>query len=120
MTRPVHGECGGYMVLGAGLVDAHGVGHAMVGLLGHATSFAERRLTLGYRSGRLLADCAVGAAGHMIRGHEFRYSVLLEAGDDDPVVELFDAQHRPLGKAGGRRGKVSGTYFHAIADEALS
>ena len=120
LTRPVHGECGGYMVLGAGLVDADGVRHAMVGLLGHATSFAERRLTLGYRTGRLLADCAVGVAGHTIRGHEFRYSVLLEAGNDDPVVELFDAQHRPLGKAGGRRGKVSGTYFHAIADEALS
>ena len=31
-TRPVHGECGGYMVLGAGLVDAGGVRHAMTGL----------------------------------------------------------------------------------------
>ena len=27
-TRPVHGECGGYMVLGAGLVDADGTRHA--------------------------------------------------------------------------------------------
>src|SRR5262244_4567411 len=40
-TRPVHGECGGYMVLGEGLVDADGAHHAMAGLLGHATSFAQ-------------------------------------------------------------------------------
>ncbi len=55
-TRPVHGECGGYMVLGEGLEDAEGVRHAMAGLLGHATSFAKRRLTLGYREARLTAD----------------------------------------------------------------
>ena len=49
-SRPVHGECGGYMVLGQGLVDADGARHAMTGLLTHATSFAERRLHLGYRA----------------------------------------------------------------------
>jgi cobyrinic acid a,c-diamide synthase len=27
-TRPVHGECGGYMTLGAGLIDAVGTRHA--------------------------------------------------------------------------------------------
>ncbi len=40
-TRKVHGECGGYMVLGESLEDADGVSHAMTGLLGHATSFAQ-------------------------------------------------------------------------------
>ena len=40
-TRPVHGECGGYMVLGESLEDAAGRRHAMTGLLGHATSFAR-------------------------------------------------------------------------------
>ena len=52
----VHGECGGYMVLGEGLEDAQGARHAMAGLLGHATSFAKRKLHLGYRQARLLAD----------------------------------------------------------------
>ncbi|MCV4726121.1 cobyrinic acid a,c-diamide synthase, partial [Escherichia coli] len=33
----VHGECGGYMVLGAGLEDAEGRRHAMLGLLGLET-----------------------------------------------------------------------------------
>ncbi|MFY1004878.1 hypothetical protein ACNF5F_25965, partial [Escherichia coli] len=48
-TRPVHGECGGYMALGAGLVDADGKRHQMLGLLGLETSYAKRRMHLGYR-----------------------------------------------------------------------
>ena len=51
----VYGECGGYMVLGDSLVDADGVSHAMAGLLPVATTFAERRLTLGYRTAHALA-----------------------------------------------------------------
>ena len=79
-TRPVHGECGGYMVLGEGLVDADGARHAMTGLLTHATSFAERRLHLGYRAAILLQDCPLGAAGTRLRGHEFHYATLIEPG----------------------------------------
>jgi cobyrinic acid a,c-diamide synthase len=113
--HPVHGECGGYMVLGQALEDASGKRHAMLGLLGHTTSFAQRKLHLGYRTARLLIDSPVGAAGNLIRGHEFHYARLIEPGDDPPLVELADAQDAPLGKAGGRRGHVTGTFFHTIA-----
>ena len=37
-TRPVHGECGGYMVLGKTLEDADGKVHEMAGLMRHRTS----------------------------------------------------------------------------------
>lgn len=114
-TRPVHGECGGYMVLGEGLVDADGVHHAMTGLLGHATSFAQRRLHLGYRAARLLADCPIGAAGATVRGHEFHHASLIAPGRDAPLAEITDAQGRPVDVAGSRRAHVSGTFFHAIA-----
>jgi cobyrinic acid a,c-diamide synthase len=114
-TRPVHGECGGYMVLGEGLEDAEGVAHAMTGLLGHSTSFLKRRLHLGYRKARLLAASAIGAAGTLIRGHEFHYASLTSAGSDQPLVELSDAQGDPVAGQGGRRGNVTGTFFHAIA-----
>jgi cobyrinic acid a,c-diamide synthase len=114
-TRPVHGECGGYMVLGRGLEDAAGVRHAMSGLLGHATSFAKRALHLGYREARLLADAPLGKTGTRVRGHEFHYARLIEQGNDAPLVELADAQSSALGQAGGRRGNVSGAFFHAIA-----
>ena len=114
-TRPVHGECGGYMVLGESLEDATGKPHAMTGLLGHATSFAKRKLHLGYRSARLLADTVLGSKGATVRGHEFHYASLTAAGDDESFAELADGEGRALGHAGGRRGRVSGTFFHAIA-----
>jgi cobyrinic acid a,c-diamide synthase len=117
-TRPVHGECGGYMVLGEGLVAADGARHAMTGLLGHATSFAQRRLHLGYRAARLLAACPVGAAGTRVRGHEFHHASLIERGADAPLAELRDAQGQPVAESGSRRGNVSGTFFHVIARES--
>jgi cobyrinic acid a,c-diamide synthase len=117
-TRPVHGECGGYMVLGEALVDADGTRHAMTGLLGHATSFAARKLHLGYREARLIAASPLGPAGGGIRGHEFHYASLAMPGQDEPLVDLIDGQGRALGKAGGRRGHVTGAFFHAIAGVA--
>ena len=114
-TRPVHGECGGYMVLGEALEDADGVSHRMTGLLGHATSFAERKLHLGYREARLLAGGPLGPEGARLRGHEFHYASLTATGNDTPFAELADGQGQSLGMTGGRRGHVTGTFFHAIA-----
>lgn len=116
-TRPVHGECGGYMVLGEGLEDASGTRHAMAGLLSHATSFAKRRLHLGYRQARLLADHPLGAKGDIVRGHEFHHASIVDKGTDEPFVEVTDAQGRAVVETGSRRGLVSGTFFHAIARE---
>lgn len=114
-TRPVHGECGGYMVLGDYIEDADGQRHAMAGLLGHATSFFKRKLHLGYRSARLTGDGPLGPAGTVVRGHEFHYASLIAAGNDAPFVDLCDGNGFALGPGGGRRGHVSGTFFHAIA-----
>jgi cobyrinic acid a,c-diamide synthase len=119
-THPVHGECGGYMVLGEGLEDASGVRHEMAGMLGHSTSFARRKMNLGYRRACLLAQTPIGATGAMLRGHEFHYSSLIDPGRDQPLVALSDAHGRDLGQAGGRRGLVTGAFFHAIAaDDGL-
>jgi len=114
-TRPVHGECGGYMVLGDSLEDQAGKHHPMAGLLDHTTSFAKRKLHLGYRTARLLSDGVLGAKGAIVRGHEFHYASLTSAGGDECLAELRDGEGRALGNAGGRRGHVSGTFFHAIA-----
>ena len=114
-TRPVHGECGGFMVLGAALEDAAGAMHPMLGLLGHTTSFARRKLHLGYREARLLVDGPIGREGSVIRGHEFHYAVTTDPGCDSPLATLTDSAGRSLGPAGGVRGHVSGSFFHAIA-----
>jgi cobyrinic acid a,c-diamide synthase len=116
-TRPVHGECGGYMVLGRALTDAAGMSHAMVGLFDHQTSFARRELHLGYRRARLTADGPLGPAGAALRGHEFHYATVSAAGSDAPFAELADAHGTMLGPAGSRRGWVTGSFFHLIAQE---
>jgi cobyrinic acid a,c-diamide synthase len=114
-TGHVHGECGGYMVLGEALQSADGEWHSMAGLLSHATSFAKRRMNLGYRHAVMLAESPMGPVGAVFRGHEFHYASLIAPGTDAPLAELRDAAGRVLGPSGGRRGHVSGTFFHAIA-----
>lgn len=110
---PIHGECGGYMVLGQGLEDASGAHHAMVGLLRLESSFAKRRLHLGYRRAKLLADNVLGNAGTEIAGHEFHYASIQSTGDE-PLVDCRDATGAAVAEAGARRGSASGTFFHAI------
>ncbi|MCJ8518762.1 cobyrinic acid a,c-diamide synthase [Pseudorhizobium tarimense] len=113
--RPIHGECGGYMVLGETLEDAEGMTHRMTSLLSHRTSFAERKMNLGYRQATLQADSAIGTAGDIIRGHEFHYARVVAAGCDEPLAIITDGAGKPIGPSGGRRGHVSGSFFHAIA-----
>ena len=111
---PVYGECGGYMALGRGLIDAAGIRHAMAGLLPVETSFAERKLHLGYRQGRLLVDCGLGRAGAVFRGHEFHYASVVGEAGGVPLFEAEDARGVPLGSVGRRVGSVFGSFLHMI------
>ncbi|MBL4917945.1 cobyrinate a,c-diamide synthase [Tabrizicola sp. DMG-N-6] len=121
-TRPVHGECGGFMVLGQSLTDKDGITHPMAGLLGHATSYASRRMHLGYRAARLLQPMPGLAAGQVLRGHEFHYSTQgthPNGSADQPLSEIRDANDSPLPEGGGFRrmaggGSVSGNGGHPV------
>jgi cobyrinic acid a,c-diamide synthase len=117
-TRPVHGECGGYMVLGQTLTDAEGRIHAMAGLLPVATSFAKRKLSLGYRTARLLDDHPLGRAGTILRGHEFHYATGIEHSGNAPFADMTDAYGGDWRPAGSRLGNASGTFFHVIARDS--
>ncbi len=57
---------------GAVMEDADGHRHEMAGLLGLETSFAQRRLHLGYRRARLRASCSLGAVGTEVLGPQFQ------------------------------------------------
>jgi cobyrinic acid a,c-diamide synthase len=113
-TRPVHGECGGYMVLGQALTDADGITHKMAGLLGVSTSFARRKLHLGYRLAHLVDDTCLGPAGTKLRGHEFHYASIETPGEDAAFALVSDAYGADPTPTGGRRGLVSGSFFHVI------
>ncbi|MGO9483368.1 MAG: cobyrinate a,c-diamide synthase [Rhodomicrobium sp.] len=112
-TKPVHGECGGYMVLGDGLASEKGERHAMLALLRLETSFAARKLHLGYRRAELLHACILGERGGVVSGHEFHYcSVLAEEGD--PLFNATGADGMPVPAHGLRRGNVTGSFLHVI------
>ena len=111
----VYGECGGYMVLGSGLVDAEGERHVMAGLLPLETSFQSPRMTLGYRTARLSADGPLGRSGAAFRGHEFHFAHLVGTDGGGPALfDCRDARGRDLGAAGGRRANVMGSFIHLV------
>ncbi|MBU6449998.1 MAG: cobyrinate a,c-diamide synthase, partial [Rhodospirillales bacterium] len=116
-TRPVHGECGGYMVLGETLVDATGTAHQMAGMLGLVTSFKKRKMHLGYRRAALLSSIPGHGAGAILAGHEFHYASILKQ-PDPPLAEVQDAQGAIMPETGSWRGRVSGSFFHLISAKA--
>jgi cobyrinic acid a,c-diamide synthase len=116
-NRPVHGECGGYMALGAGLIDKDGARHEMAGLLGLVTSYETRKFHLGYRRAVLEAPLPGFDTGAALRGHEFHYSSIIEQ-PDAALAQVFDADGNPVPETGSRRGHVTGTFFHLITGEA--
>lgn len=114
-TRPVHGECGGYMAMGAGLIDKDGQRHQMAGLLGLVTSYEKRRMHLGYRLAELFQPIPGYDAGARLRGHEFHYSTVIEQ-PDAGLARVADAAGAAVPEAGSRAGHATGTYFHLIAE----
>jgi cobyrinic acid a,c-diamide synthase len=108
----IYGECGGYMVLGDALIVKDGQAHAMAGLLPLTTSFATRKLHLGYRQLTPLN----GPFRKSMRGHEFHYSTIVNQGAADPLFHAQDAAGHDLGRIGQRRGNVMGSYAHIISE----
>ncbi len=115
-TRPVHGECGGYMALGEALIDKTGSRHQMLGLLGLVTSYEKRKFHLGYRRAVLQAPLPGLSVDTALRGHEFHYSTILEQ-PDAPLAEVRDADGNLVPETGSHRGHASGTFFHLITQE---
>lgn len=105
----VYGECGGYMTLGQSLVDAEGREHPMAGLLPLATSFAARRLHLGYRT----VEADHGPFPGLWTAHEFHYATVLRE-EGVPLFRAWDAEGAALRPMGLRRGRVAGSFAHLI------
>ena len=118
-VKPVHGECGGYMAMGEALVDKEGTRHRMAGLLGLVTSYASRKMHLGYRRAVLAQPIPGQPMKATLSGHEFHYSTILEQ-PDAPLATVSDATGATVAETGSYRlqsggGLSTGTYFHLIA-----
>lgn len=107
----IFGECGGYMVLGEGLVAADGGRYEMLGFLPLETSFLERRRHLGYRRAEPLDSLFFQG---LLMTHEFHYATILSEGAADRVFAATDAAGNSLGEMGLRRGQVAGSFLHLI------
>jgi cobyrinic acid a,c-diamide synthase len=113
----IYGECGGFMVLGDGLVDADGTRHAMLGLLRLETSFARPRRVLGYRRLAPLGGPWAELSTAPLAAHEFHYAVTLRA-EGPPLFAAEDAAGRDLGQMGLVAGRVAGSFAHIIEPTA--
>lgn len=105
----IYGECGGYMTLGETLTDADGAVHRMAGLLPLHTSFATRKLHLGYRK----LTSSQGRFKGQWTAHEFHYATTTTA-DGPALFEAEDATGATLPDMGLVQGRVSGSFAHII------
>ena len=94
-----------------GLVDANGQRHTMAGLLPLETSFAKRKLHLGYRQ----LTCTGGPFPSQLRGHEFHYASILSQGAGEPLFQAKNAAGEKLPSMGRRHGCVMGSFAHIIS-----
>jgi len=109
----IYGECGGYMTLGESLTDADGVAHRMLGFLPVNTSFAARKLHLGYRRLRPMTD--VPWSGGLL-GHEFHYASVVEESAEGRLFSTQNSMCEELADMGHVRGKVCGSFAHVIGE----
>ena len=97
------------MTMGEGLTDADGNRHAMLGLLPLETSFAKRKLHLGYRN----LSPQGGLWDMPLNGHEFHYATTLNA-KGTPLFKATDAETTELPDMGLINGPYSGSFAHVI------
>lgn len=105
----VYGECGGYMMMGRGMIDASGTHHAMLGLLDLETSFQKRKLHLGYRN----LTPQGGAWDMALNGHEFHYATTTHA-KGKALFKATDAEGTDLPDMGLINGAHWGSFAHVV------
>lgn len=107
----IYGECGGYMVLGEELIDGEGSAHRMLGFLPVSTSFAQRKLHLGYRWLRPLGP---QPWARPLSAHEFHFASIAEEDEGDRLFQAEAADGSAIGNIGLQRGRVMGSFAHVI------
>jgi cobyrinic acid a,c-diamide synthase len=103
----VYAECGGAMYASAGIEDAEGRRHRMLGLWPVWVSLRRADLTVGYR--RVRGRSPSFLAGLELPGHEFHRSRVRGRAAASPAWTVLDQEGRPEGHAAGR---VVASYIH--------
>jgi cobyrinic acid a,c-diamide synthase len=111
---PIYAECGGLMYLAQAIETLDGTRHPMVGLLPGVARVHARLQALGYVELTTRAPSLLGPAGLTLRGHQFRYSELVDVpADAARVYELCRRRDGERTLEGYAAGSVLGSYVHA-------
>ncbi len=112
---PIYAECGGFMYLGNKIQNTDSGNFPMCGCFPFTTTMFTRLKSLGYREVSLTAETLLGPVGTRIRGHEFHYSGIQEAPENDHAETVYAVSDR-LGAGtlatGYRVRRTLGSYIH--------
>lgn len=97
-------ECGGMMYLTRAIIDEDGRSYPMCGILDNEATMQGMKLSLGYRCVRTKAL--------ELRGHEFHYSRLTQAGSEEVVAEQYGVKGNKVATALYRYKNVLAGYTH--------
>jgi cobyrinic acid a,c-diamide synthase len=116
---PIYAECGGLIYL-CQSIEVDGETFPMVGIFRVRLAMSDKPQAHGYCHFEADGDNPFYQMGTAIRGHEFRYSRVVDWPDDPKLLAL--RMTRGKGFAGGRDGLRSGNtlalYSHVHADGA--
>jgi cobyrinic acid a,c-diamide synthase len=115
---PIYGECGGLMYLTKS-IDYANKKHSMVGLFDAQTKM-EKRMTLNYTKGKVIANCTVAKMGVKLFGHEFHYSELSSVAKDSKFAyEMSTGVGIKNKKDGLVEYNTLASYMHLYFDRGL-
>lgn len=114
---PIYAECGGLIYLGESLVLA-GEEYPLAGVFPLRFAMADKPQAHGYSAFRVETDTPFYPAGTEIKGHEFRYSRILEwrGSADMLAVRMLRGKGCIDGWDGLRYNNVLALYTHVHAD----
>lgn len=117
---PIYAECGGLVILGAGL-GHRGRFWPMAGILNVKARFNARPRGLGYMEGEIVRQNPFFPVGTILRGHEFHYSCLDSPADNAALaLELRRGAGICKDEAGRGhdafvKGNIWASYMHIFA-----
>ncbi len=112
---PTYAECGGFIYLSKGVVDAvndNGTRRDLVGIFPTITQMLPKRKALGYREVKLATTTILGPKGLVARGHEFHYSEMTAMPSKVRRVYQVSKHGTNLGEEGFRHKNCLASYIH--------
>lgn len=110
---PIYAECGGLMLLARAIHGLDGTRHRMAGVIDAEVRMHGSLRAIGYVEVELRETCTLGEPGARFRGHQFRYSDLVDTDASKAIYAMRSPRGDDLGPEGWRTGNVVASYVHA-------